>query len=132
MDLTKIDKPFGQLDRETQLALFAAWLDGKIIQFIPSSNGHWESSAVMWWSRDLVFRVRPEPLTLDAISWIVVAPQVKAMARDADGEAHLFDGIPYIYKQNDRWSGGELAQASTFASYRRGTCDWKDSLVVRP
>ena len=30
-DLTKIDKPFGDLDRSTQVALFESWLDGEDI-----------------------------------------------------------------------------------------------------
>ena len=74
-------------------------------------------------------------LTPDSIDWTHVAPQYKWMARDHSGLAFLFSEKPNL--SHSFWKLGifddvPLAKVLGFASYRRGTCDWRDSLVQRP
>lgn len=129
-DLTKIDKPFGELDRETQLALFEAWLDGAEVDCL--ADGIWYRTNPVSWRKSKAYRIATTP---DTIDWDHVAPQAKFMARGESGSAWLFDCKPSINDAGD-WDtvaeGDCVGNADTFASYRRGTCDWKDSLVERP
>jgi len=121
LDLTKIDKPFGELDRETKLALFAAWLDGAQIE-CSGMVGH------PGWYKFHTYRVA---VTKPSIDWSHVAPQFKWMATDADGRTFVYNAQPVL-----GFCGWDVAGmgviATAFASFTPGTCDWKDSLVRRP
>jgi hypothetical protein len=57
MDLTTLDKPFGLLDRATQMALFEAMLNGATIQFWITER--WQDHDCPNWSPDGRYRVRP-------------------------------------------------------------------------
>tara|TARA_R110000744_G_scaffold319880_1_gene426128 strand:+ start:520 stop:816 length:297 start_codon:yes stop_codon:yes gene_type:complete len=59
-DLTKIEKPFGLLDKDTQDALEAAFEAGvKIEQY----NGSWGSiDTTPQWFRTVTYRAKPEPV----------------------------------------------------------------------
>lgn len=76
--------------------------------------------------------------TKDQIDWSHVAPEFKAMARDDEAEsAFAYTEAPFLdggkWEHRGFWhSHGDSVQASAFASYKRGTCDWRDSLVLRP
>ena len=130
-DLTKIDVPFGELDRETQLALFEAWLDGEKLEWeYNSAWARFDGSGPTWHSKS-TYRVRPEPLTPDAIDWSHVAPEFKWMARESIGGTFLWPEKP-ISAAGGWHDGGVFISARYFASYKRGTVDWKDSLVERP
>jgi hypothetical protein len=121
MDLTKIDKPFGELDLETKIALFAAWVDGAKIE----CNGTVGHPA---WHLSRTYRVAP---TKPSINWDHVAPQFKWMARDEDGETWLTKTEPKCGSVG--WFNCvSILPADWFASFRPGSCDWKDSLVRRP
>ena len=132
-DLTKIDKPFGELDRETQLALFEAWLDEKIIE-TRFTTGEFFCVGHPEWLLDWDYRVRPEPLTPDTIDWSHVAPEYRWMARDQSGSAYLYDAEPHLTSKAGVWvnESCDIVRATAFTSYKRGTCDWRDSLVERP
>ena len=63
IDLTKIDKPFGELDRETQKELLAAYyLDKNLLQFRGSSTGYWVDSVTnkLTFSSTVHYRLKPE------------------------------------------------------------------------
>lgn len=71
--------------------------------------------------------------TKDELDWSHVAPEYKWMARDEDGEAFLFHTEPFIEAGTEFWNAMTYtADATAFASYKRGSCDWRDSLVRRP
>lgn len=78
---------------------------------------------------------QPQP---DEIDWSHVAPEFKWMARDdKDQSAFLFTEEPFldggVWESRGFWHClGSDAPAAAFASYKPGTCDWKDSLVKRP
>jgi hypothetical protein len=69
-----------------------------------------------------------------SINWEHVSNEFSYLAEDSDGAAYLYENKPYT--DQDAWgvsdSFGEVAEASMFASYVKGTCDWKDSLIQRP
>lgn len=76
--------------------------------------------------------------TQDEIDWSHVAPEYKFMARDDLSES-AFIHTEAAFLDGGKWehrgfwhSDGDSVQANAFASYKRGTCDWRDSLVRRP
>jgi hypothetical protein len=127
IDLTKIEKPFGLLTPEEQAAL-RAWPHG------------WEMFYSTGWSSyngqgllldAIALRAKPAPLTKPSINWVHVADKFVAMATDAGGVTWLHDKTPTRGKVT--WCGSsDYTVAHTFASFIPGTCDWKDSLVLRP
>ena len=83
-----------------------------------------------WTSCGVYRAVRSAP-TKPSINWDHVADEFIAMATDKNQFAWLYKEIP-----NDRevyWtSRGGGTPANAFSSYTPGTCDWRDSLVIRP
>lgn len=67
-----------------------------------------------------------------SINWEHVAPEFNYLAEDSNGDAFLYEKEPFITMTAFGSRGGELAEAHMFASYVKGTCDWKDSLIKRP
>jgi len=125
MDLTKIDKPFGGLDRETKIALFTSWVDGDGLEYYSSMAGKWVYTSVPSWGRSI--RYRKAAPTKPSIDWDHVAPQFKWMATTM-----LYEEKPRLSRTKWECTGGDCANITAFASFRAGTCDWKDSLVQRP
>ncbi len=59
VDLTKIEKPFGLLDAQTQEAL-RAWPHG--VEFF-NNVGRWRDALAPDWSSGLTYRAKPAPVT---------------------------------------------------------------------
>ena len=72
--------------------------------------------------------------TPDTINWDHVAPEFKYMARDEDGRAWLYQNEPILSEEFSQWEDEAVccSNSAAHSSYRRGTVDWKDSLVIRP
>ncbi len=71
-------------------------------------------------------------VTADTIDWSHVAPEFKWMARDMDNRAWLYAQNPH--RNDNLWFSCKNRRPDIeeiFASYKQGTCDWKDSLVSR-
>ena len=69
--------------------------------------------------------------TKPSINWDHVAPEYVAMATNGYRKTLLFCGVPE--KVGESWLseyGSEVVRP--FASFVPGTCDWRDSLVIRP
>lgn len=130
-DLTQITTPFGLLDAETQKAL-REWPHGWDV-YGCFREDDWEQIDEGFCGYR-TYRARPAPLVPDSIDWQHVAPEVKFMARDKhDGFSHFFEQKPYA--SGNMWridEGNTLGITRAFASYKRGTVHWKDSLVCRP
>ena len=73
-------------------------------------------------------------VTKPSIDWNHVAPKYKYLSEDSDGSAFLYEEEPYVADDASAWcaQSDELVEANGFASYMKGTCDWKDSLIKRP
>lgn len=71
-------------------------------------------------------------VTKPSINWEHVSDKYKFLARDSTGVAWLYGKEPTLVEGFWDVSLGEFALADSHASYDAGTCDWEDSLVVRP
>lgn len=106
------------------IEVMQAYVDGKEIEFKSNSIGAWKKTKKPgWYWNGWDYRIAE---TADSINWDHVAPEFKYMERRPTGEAYLYTGHPG--KSNTLRS----MPASVFSSYRKGTCDWKNSLVIRP
>lgn len=123
-------KPFGELSDAEVGALFRAHLAGKSIEFYSGMAEDWRPVELPCWWHRTPYRIAPEPLIPDSINWEHVAPEFKWMARDEDGRAYMFREEPRL-ERNEWVSSPAGSLAVSFASYRRGTVDWRDSLVRR-
>lgn len=81
----------------------------------------------------LTYRAVPAPVTKDSIDWSHVADKFNFLSRDS-GElelAYLSTKRPCL--KTNHWSlNGTFFRADSFSSYVRGTCDWRENLVMRP
>jgi len=80
--------------------------------------------------KGVIYRTaQPKPL----IDFFHLAPEYNFIAEDANGCAHAFTSRPrpLCGKWELESLGDSILQISHFASYVPGTCDWRDSLVVR-
>ena len=130
-DLTKITTQLALLDDETREALkahggpYEYWEYWPVAKFKPIQEPSWSLSGV--------YRVAPD--TKDTINWDHVAAEFICMARDANGSAYAYAAKPKIGCTDAVvWcvGGDDYTGVHVVASYKRGTCDWKDSLVFRP
>jgi hypothetical protein len=127
IDLTKIEKPFGLLDEETRDAL-KVWPHG----WERYGETGWRGG-VPGWVESFTYRAKPAPLTTDSIDWSAVSPEYNYMTRNQGYEyGNLWIALPH--PGNTCWHvlAGYPTPTKAHASYRRGTVNWRDSLVVRP
>lgn len=129
-DLRKITAPFGLLDAETQEALKQAASDGKPMEMF-ISGPRWTPVQPPAWFDTTVYRVRPEPLAKPSIDWSHVDEKYRYMATDETGDTYLHVTRPEVV--SCYWaSEDQVTEADTFASFRPGSCHWRDSYVERP
>lgn len=125
-----LERPFGNLSLEVRAYVFALHQAGKI-----DVTCEGLTFPIPGFHPTGVYQIRRKeiPLVPDSIDWSHVAPEWKFMARDKNDIAYFYDAHPV---QNERvWrvaDDAELVTVRGFASYKRGTVNWKDSLVVRP
>lgn len=115
---------------EEMIAVMQAYEDGEKIELRSFGRNYWELCNNPVWNWDEhEYRIA---VTQDSIDWSHVHKDFNWMARDTTGEAWLFSTKPN--HNGEVWYTilGTYAEAEPFASYRRGTCDWRDSLVERP
>lgn len=101
------------------IEVMQAYVDGENIE---TCYGAVDNPGWMWDSTDK-YRISKTP---DSINWDHVAPEFKYMMRG------LNDVDAFLFKKNPPSVGEGFVSASLFSSYKRGTVDWKDSLVMRP
>src|SRR6476659_8126448 len=111
------------------IAVMQAALDGKPIE-CGSLDNRWpwvlnDKPAWDWGAFD--YRVA---VTKPSVDWSVLSKEVVAIATDECGNSWIFEVVPTLGKFC--WSGIGLARANYIASFAPGTCDWRDSLIVRP
>jgi hypothetical protein len=95
------------------------------------------STGVEWFSRekpraffDFGYRYRIKQ-TKPSINWDHLKPWIIAIARDEDGQCTGFESMPKISSSYSWIAEGDYYDMKTLASFDPGTCDWKDSLVIR-
>ena len=111
------------------IKVMQAYVDGEEVEF--SYDGeNWQKIEEPSFSRGVKYRIAPAA-TPDTIDWSHVAPEFKWMARDSEGQCWLYLSQPKV-GSGFWYSPDDATPADSFTSYRRGTCDWKGSLVKRP
>ena len=114
-------------------AVMLAAAEGKPIEFRSGVGGEWHflrhSSplALCWNWYEYEYRIA---VTKPSINWEHVHPDYKWMATDQNGRTFLYKSEPYISRH--LWVSEFHTPAASYASFIAGTCDWQDSLVVRP
>lgn len=111
--------------------LMQAFLDGEVVELY--FNGTWTKvNSTHWWASGFNYRIA-DATTPDTINWDHVAPEFKWMARDENGFSYLYSNKPKIIMNTWEWiEGTKMAKPELFSSYRKGTINWKESLVIRP
>ena len=110
-----------------------AWVDGARVEgrALKGTCPTHEEWAICWnpsWHKDWEYRIA---LTKPSIDWEHVAPEYVALATDSDGNSFIYTRIPEATANT--WTAAcSCKSAEAFQSFVKGTCDWKDSLVVRP
>ena len=100
-----------------------------------TSHNDWKPCPIPTWDWNAFnYRIAPAPaLVPDSIDWSHVAPEFRWMARDLSENAFLYttppSGLARVWTTR---IASYTVNARSFASYKRGTVDWKDSLVERP
>lgn len=126
-----------------KIAVMQAWEDGYAVEAISRATLATQSNPVwlkvptpIWDWFDVAYRIA---VTKPSINWDHVSPDYNWLARDkSDGpdlNCFLYTGKPLLSPWEERWgilASAKYASAEGFASLDRGTCDWKDSLVMRP
>lgn len=113
-----------------KIEIMQAYVDGKPIECrIPPSGEFFISHSSPCWAWDVHdYRIATIP---DSIDWSHVAPEWKYMARDRSGSVYLYSKKPDI--KGSCWDAmGDYLLAENFASFKQGTVDWENSLVIRP
>lgn len=117
---------------KSMIEVMQAYVDGEGVEF--GSNGEWlKCSNPTWQWAHYDYRIAPSA-TPDTIDWSHVALEFKYMARARGGWVGLYTDKPFV-EGGGQWnySIGKAANVSgVMSSYRKGTVDWKDSLVIRP
>lgn len=138
----KIDggKPFGELSKKQQNKLFQAWLSGKEIQSRFDVKKSWVIPPVPGWAEKRYYRIKPEEtpeLIPDSIEWSHIDDRFKFIFRDEGTNPAVYASTkrPNPINNMGLWLpslGTEFVRIDNFlTSYKRGTVDWKDSLVER-
>ena len=113
-----------------KIEVMQAYLDGAEIEMTSAQYpGNWiDVSEIEWNWVHVEYRVKQ---TQDSIDWSHVHKDFKWMARDKEGTPRLYLSKPKI--TDTYWASIQRqVDAQLFASYKRGTVDWKQSLVERP
>lgn len=73
-------------------------------------------------------------LTKPSWDWSHVSKEIDYLARHRHGSGTGFSHLPMPDDLHGYWRsvGGVIVNANAFSSYTPGTCEWQDSLVVRP
>lgn len=119
------------------IEVMQAYVEGKKIELRWNSAHDWkmlprEDGYPSWNWDEVTYRVKPA--SKPSINWEHVHPDYKWLATDADGETYLYKEEPSLMARGDgAWPAGwDWGDATIFASFTPGDCDWKDSLVQRP
>lgn len=110
--------------------LIIAWANGAETEYFDEYQKVWADCSFPGLFESTKYRLKQIKPT---INWDHVNPTFRWLAVDGDGYAHLYETKPDL-ETGEYWavSSGTGTRAEFFASYTRGTCDWRDSLVQRP
>lgn len=118
------------------IAVMQAWEEGKKIEYLSLDDNWYPCIDPVWDWYVSDYRIA---VTKPSINWDHVSPEYNWLALDksddADLNCFLYTGKPLLSPWEERWgilASAKYASAEGFASLDRGTCDWNESLVMRP
>ena len=109
------------------IEVMQAYVDGEAVEVMVAAG--WKKVYNPQFDFYREYRIAKTP---DIINWGHVAPEFKYMARDQNGYSYLYNVKPYTAGKTWCVEGCKLTKPENFSSYRKGTVEWKDSLVIRP
>ena len=84
------------------------------------------------WPAIVFRRVKPAPTKPD-VDWSVLIDEIIHIARDEDDRVWGYIVKPYFFEDDGVWRAEEKCYClDGLKSISPGTCDWRDSLIVRP
>ena len=105
-------------------------VDGAEIEWFNNAKECWEPKKHYYWDEDAQYRVKPKiPHSID---WSHVAKHINVMVGYPSGVVLLLSKLPERVQIGWEAENYAYINAEHFASFKRGTIDWKDSLVLRP
>jgi hypothetical protein len=109
--------------------IFDGWLAGGEVEFYSEGMAVWLYDPNPSFRPEVKYRIKE---TKDSFDWDALHPHYKFIVRDEYGDAYAYEEKPIVI--NRLWREGCSCTKITgaFASYKRGTCDWTDSLIERP
>jgi hypothetical protein len=114
------------LSEAEKAELETAHKEGRVV--FMGHDPEWYSKTEPKFISYLTYRItKPKP----SIDWDHVADWVTCMTTTSEGNSYHWEYQP-VAGECGWYNGGKWASAEGFKSYRPGTCDWKDSLVMRP
>ena len=116
---------------QEKIEVMKAFTEGAPIEFTRYNQGPWKPCIDPLWDWFLYYyRVA---LTKPSINWDHVSPQFNYMATGAEGSTFLYESKPTCSTSLNSWRFlGEVGFVESHSSFKKGNCDWKDSLVCRP
>lgn len=119
---------------EEMIAVMQHYADGGDVEFTIGNDPLWAIATQPNWDWPNVdYRIA---VTKPSIDWSHVSDEYNALATDSDGETWMYGVAPRMMEGDvyGCWvlEGGIAVRAISFSSFRTGTCDWRDSLVIRP
>lgn len=105
-----------------------AWVDGAEIEWL-NNRGRWEPKTLDHWYEHTQYRVKQTPHSID---WSHVAKHINVMVGYPNSVVLLLSKLPERVQKGWEVENYAYINAENFASFKRGTVDWKDSLVLRP
>jgi len=124
-------------DTEEKIKVMQAFLDGKVIEVCAHGASGWYSTQGPSWDwGSKKYRIAEAK---DSVDWSEVPRGFNYMARDLDGDVFVRISKPEIgpdfwcwCDNNKNYLINREGQPPLLKSYKRGSCDWDDSLVIRP
>lgn len=123
-------KKWIDMNEEEKLSILKAlFVDGVIVECSPNKDVWVNMYPVdVQMFNSSYYRIKP---TKPSIDWSHVRDEYYWMATDEDGRTFLFSSFPWV--DGSYWcTKSNSVDCEGFASFKPGTCHWKDSLVERP
>ena len=103
------------------------------VEYLSLNLYEWHTDTDPVFYDNVQYRIKCKPW----INWDHVSDDIVGMATDANGCSHLFCENPVLIGSStytSYWDVFHTISLSVYShkSFTPGTCDWKDSLVMRP
>lgn len=120
-----------KMNKDEWMKVASAFYDGEDVEFRKSENLSWNKVDSSYLNICFFYRVKPVKPSID---WSHIGEQFNFMTMTHKSTLLIHINEPLLV-ENDHWycvDSEELEDPSVFASFKKGSCHWIDSLVRRP